>query len=167
MTNEAISKINERYQLLLVDIADDDPEDRALVEELLDRSGLHNRRRFDSLDEYQRALEENPNLTPHIALLDFRPSKGSDLTGLQITIMLMKRSKSKSLRTKAVIISGMPAHPKIIRKFFRVGGFDWLDKNDHDYKDQLTETIMDAIIDVQEALEERAWIDGLEEDVLK
>lgn len=164
MTKESIEKLNGKYPLYIIDIADDDSDDLALVEELLDKNNLRNRRKFHSLDEYEKALEGDPDITPHIAFLDYMPAAGSQLTGLRVTIMLMKRSKAKSLRTKVIMMSGV-FEASIMRKFFRAGGFDWLDKNHPEYGDQLTETVMDAIVDIEEALEERAWIDALEEDI--
>src|SRR5690349_18853816 len=130
----SIEEINKKYPLYLVDIAEDDSDDMQRVEELLDKAGLHNRRKFNSLDEYESALKDDPNITPHFAFIDYKPSPGSTLNGMRITTILVKRTKLKSLKTKVFMLSGL-YDAKLVRKFFRNGGWDWLDKNDLDYDD--------------------------------
>lgn len=159
----SIEEINKIYPVSLVDIADDDNDDISLVEELLDKVGIRNRRKFKSLDEYEQALLENPKITPQLAFIDYRPAHGSELNGMHITVMLVKRTASKSLATKVFMLSGL-YDAKVVRKFFRNGGWDWLDKNDPNYKDDFIDSVMDAIVEIERALEERALLDELDED---
>jgi CheY-like chemotaxis protein len=163
MTVERTKELNGKYQIYLVDMVEDDREDLQLVEELLDKSGLTNRRTFATLGEYEATLRRDPLLTPHIALLDYQPSIGSTLTGYTIMRMLVTRSTTKRLTTKCIMVTGH-SEERDIRKFFHNGGYAWLNKNDREFRDELTEIVIKAIAELKEAMEElESWKD-LKED---
>lgn len=158
MTKELIQRINGKYPIIMVDMVEDSEVYRDLVLELLRKSGLHNVRHFDNPVDYDKALAENPSLIPHLAMVDYK-FDGYALNGLDITDNLMKRSKRKSLRTRVIMITDYN-YPDDIIRFFHMGGMAWVYK---DQRDELVSKINEAIADIQDALEERAWIEGLEE----
>jgi FixJ family two-component response regulator len=166
MTAKAVEKLNEQHPLsMLIDIADDNKGVVEKVEALLDRNGLTNRRKFFSPEEYRKALEENPLLTPNIAIVDYR-YEGHVLDGYQLTLMLVSRTKRKILRPKVIMITGFD-HPRTIRNFFHKGGFAWLNKHDIDFDDQLVERVMEAISEFIEIMEDRAFFGEMEEEVVE
>lgn len=160
MTTEAISKINEKYPLNLVDLIEDSSEYMDMVIEILHKNGITNIRPFDSPDKYEEALIDNPDLTPQLAFVDYRFPQ-STLTGVDLTIMLVKRAKHKTLKPRVIMITGWE-NQRDTRRFFHKGGFAWLDKNEFDFKEQLVDMLQQAIDEIKDAYEERDIYDSLD-----
>lgn len=163
MTAENIKKINEKYPVLLADLIEDSEDYISIVKDILKLNGLQHIRDFATPEEYEKELSMNPNLTPHIALVDFRFNH-SVLTGLDVTRMLMQRAKTKRLQTKVIMITGY-SNPETIIEFFHLGGFGWINKDRNASKEDLKARIQLAIGEIKDALEERAFLDELREEV--
>lgn len=164
MTAEATEKLNAKYPVFLVHLVDDDQVDIELVEEILRLHNLKNIKKFGSPESYEKALEENPFITPHLAFLDFR-FDASLLNGLHLTNILVKRTKSKVLRTKVFMVSDHN-NPDDIIKFFHTGGFAWVYKSDEAFKDTLVAKVTEAVVEITDALEERAFLDEIKDEII-
>lgn len=165
MTAETTAKLNAKYPVFLVHLVDDDKDDIELVEEVLRRNNLRNIKKFSKPEEYERALEDNPFITPHLAFVDFN-FDGSPLNGLHLSTILYKRSKEKSLATKVFMVSDHN-HPDDIIKFFHNGGFAWIYKSDENFRDTLVERVTEAVVDITRAMENRAFLDEIKDDLVE
>jgi DNA-binding NarL/FixJ family response regulator len=163
MTAEATERLNARYPVFLVHLVDDDQVDIELVEEVLHKNNLKNIKKFSSPEAYEKALDENPFITPHLAFIDFN-FDGSPLNGLHITSILVKRSSGKSLPTKVFMVSDHN-HPDDIITFFHTGGFAWVYKSDVDFKTVLVNKVTEAVVEITSAMEERAFLDSINDEL--
>lgn len=154
MTDKFKDEISAKYPLdILCDLVDDDEHIIKKTEAILDQMGIKHRK-FLTAASYKIKLDELPSITPQLALLDFK-YEGEGLTGYDLLLMLMARAKKKAHRTKCIMITGYD-HPKTIRNFFRKGGYDWINKYESDFEEQLVEAVSNAVADYEEMLEDLA-----------
>jgi DNA-binding NtrC family response regulator len=163
MTVDLIKRMNDKHPLnILTDIVEDQAYYRELLFELLDLHGLKNRREFSMPKEYEEELEKQPNLIPHLALLDFRYD-GTEITGNDLTEILIAKSKRRKLKTKVFMITGYEFLPDI-KAFYELGGTAWLNKDDKNFNDVFKSKILKVVPEILEAMEELALLEEIDED---
>jgi FixJ family two-component response regulator len=161
MSNEQIELINEKYPInWLIDLVDDNEAVVMVIEDLLDLNGLKNRRKFDDPVLYEEELRNNPGINPHICIFDHLLK--SRLTGLDLTIMMMKRNKE----CKIIMISGL-RDPDVIEAFYDAGGYKWVNKDRQDFQPILIDRVQGAIEFLKCELERRHKLDQLDKPILR
>jgi FixJ family two-component response regulator len=161
MSNDLIEEINERYPInWLIDLVDDNEAVVMLIEELLDFNGLKNRRKFDDPVLYEEELRNNPDINPHICIFDHLLK--SRLTGLDLTIMMMKRNRE----CKVIMISAL-RDADVIEAFYDAGGYKWVNTNKPDFQHILIDRVQGAIEFIKNELERRHKLDQLDKPILR
>lgn len=138
---------------ILIHGLDDDESVRMLLEEQMELNGVNNFRMFSDPEEFLKHL----NAKPHICIIDYLLP--GELTGLGITRIVIDQNSE----CKVIMMSGLKDFI-VLRDFFRAGGFDWVDKDESHFQDELVKVVQKAISFIKAKLEFQQEIDEMREE---